>query len=83
LPAANAALEALMQTTRTVAAAILISSLMRISSTLMAESAAILAANSRFSVLVRVPKPARSLHDFTPTQCTVAPVTVPVQRQDA
>src|SRR3954452_2550779 len=53
------------------------------SSTQMAELAAILAPNPRFPVCVRVPKSARSLHNFTPTQCTVAPAMVPVQRQDA
>src|SRR5690242_6975275 len=87
LPAANAAPEAVMQTTSRAAAAISISSrvsgLMGAPSTLMAESVAILAANPRFSVSARVPKSARSLHKFTPAQCTVAPATVPVLGQDA
>src|ERR1700750_3315689 len=76
LPAAKAALEAVMQTTNRATAAISISSrissLMGISSTLMAELAPNLASDPRFSVLIRVPKPAHSLHNFTPAQCTAA-----------
>src|SRR6478735_10301037 len=83
LPAAKAALEAVMQTTRKAAAAISISSLMDVSSTLMAESALNLAPNPHLSVRFRVPKSARSLHRFTPAQCTAAPAMVPVQGQDA
>jgi len=34
-------------------------------------------------VLVRVPKSARSLHNFTSVQDTAAPAMVPVQEQGA
>ncbi|MFB6447959.1 hypothetical protein [Bradyrhizobium tunisiense] len=49
----------------------------------MAELIRNLAPNPGFSVLVRVPKAAHSLHKLTPAQCTAAPVTIPVQGQDA
>src|SRR5437879_402964 len=87
LPAANAALEAVMQTRSRPAAAISISSrissLMGISSTLLAELAPNLALNPRLSVLIRVPKPAHSLHKFTPVQCAATPAMVSVRKHDA
>jgi hypothetical protein len=84
LPAANAALEALMQMTSRAAVAISIGSLIGLLRfTLTAEFAANLAPNLRLSVRSRVPKPAHSLHKNTPVQCTAAPTMVPMPTQGA
>ncbi len=58
----------------------LVSSAMGVSSTVKAELSPNLASNPRFPVLIRVPKPAHSLHKFAPVLCTAAPVMVSVRK---